>query len=198
MNRLVAMIVFIVLAAQPAIAETCREKFVRLTKVGNGEVPARLKITTEMKKGGITKNEFWFVSSDHYMTIVPGAKPQWVLGYNNTLFFSTNQGKSWKKLRSMSTKKNKENTRRDQAENAKTVKNEVCGKEEIDGVMYDTVEADIRILQNVNTDYRNKYWIDPKTNLAVKAVYNSKSKKFGSITTQIIERDPDLKLPMPK
>lgn len=198
MKRFGIVTVMLVAFAQSGQAETCRDKFIRLTEIGNGETPAKIHITTQMKKGGSSKNDFWFVSSDHYMTIVPGAKPQWVLTYNNTMYMSLDEGKSWKKIRTLDSKQNKDTTRKHQAENAKTVKNAVCGKEDIDGVMHETVEADITILQNINTDYHNKYWLDPKTGQAVKVVYDSKSKTYPSITTQIIERAPGLTLPMPK
>ena len=83
------------------------------------------------------------------------------------------------------------------AEAATTVANEVCGEEEIDGVMHKTVEADYEI-PAYQTKHHQKYWFNPETGWISKAVTETSQSGFESVSTQLIEKAPDLELPTPE
>lgn len=192
-------IVFSLLAAsvQPALAESCKDKFVALMVLGNKNQPAKTHIVTQV--GNLTsENEFWFKSADHYMTVVSKPSSQWVLGYNNTLYFSLDEGKNWKKLRTMDTAANAKAAIASAKKNAKTATNAKCGKEKHNGKEHDTVEADFKSGAALKTANHYKFWVNRETGRIAKAFYKITSAKSVQTTTQTITPAPDLKLPTPE
>ena len=181
-------------STQFSVAETCQEKFVRLLVDGNANVPTKIDIVTEPKNGAVTKNEFFYQKTGHWMTVMTEPVQPITLAYNNTMYTSSDKGKTWKKIRSMDSEKNEKIGRENRVENAKTVKNAVCGEEELDGVMHDTVEAEFTNMQFNKSQNRYKYWINRETEWITKVVYHSQY----SVTTQVISPDPDMALPTPK
>lgn len=183
--------------AQPAMAASCKDKFVELLVYGNKNQPAKTHVVMQM--GNLTtENDFLFKSPDHYMTVVSKPSSQWVLGYNNTLYFSLDEGKKWKKLRTMDTAANAKQAIAAAKENAKTVANAKCGKQDYSGKLHETLEADFTSGVASKNANHYKYWVDPQTGRIVKAVYTIKTSKFTQITTQTIVSAPDLSLPEPK
>ena len=199
MKRPVILASALLLAStQFSAAETCHEKFVRLLIGGNSKVPTKIDIVTEPKNGAISKNEFFFQKIGHWMTVMTEPVQPITLAYNNNMYTSADKGKTWKKVRSMDSEKNAKIGKKDRVENAKTVKNAVCGEEELDGAMHDTVEAEFKTVQAYKSENRYKYWIHKETKWMTKAVYHSKSKGYSSVTTQLPSPDPDMALPTPK
>ena len=121
----------------------------------------------------------------------------WVLTHDNTMFTSTDKGQTWVKLRELDSEQNTETSKRNQAENAATTRDEVCGSEEINGVLHDTVAATYDTLQSFKAENHHKYWINPETGWIAKAYYHMKGSGFESKTTQLISKAPDLELPTP-
>mgnify|MGYP000719459463 CR=1 FL=1 len=187
-----------VMSAQPALAETCQETFVRLLIDGNGDGPVKIHVTQEIKGAPTTKNYFYQVTPGHWMTemIEPASQP-WVLTWDDVMYTSADKGGTWTKLRDMDSAGNQDQARKNQEENAATARDAACATEEIDGVTYDVVEATYDTLQNFKTENHNKYWVNPETGFIAKAVYEMKGEGFESVTTQLIEPAPDLELPTP-
>lgn len=198
MKSVLLCIGLLVLALQPASAETCHETFVRLMISGNGEKPAKIHVTQEIKGSKPSINEFYYAKLGHWMTkMIDPANQGWSLGYNDGLFTSSDKGKTWKKISTMDSQKNKENQDKNLRENAKTAKNASCGEEELDGAPHQTVEADFKTLQGSKTDNHYKYWVNKETGHIAKATYHTKGGAFESFTTQLIEPLTDLALPTP-
>ncbi len=195
MKRPVILATALLLAStQFSLAESCHEKFVRLLIGGNSKQPTKIDIVTEPKNGPISKNEFFYQKTGHWMTVMAEPAQSITLAHNNTMYTSSDKGKTWKKIRSMDSEKNEKIGRENRVENAKTVKNAVCGEEELDGAMHDTVEAEFTNMQAGKSESRHKYWIHKETKWMSKAVYHSKS----FVITQVMSPDPDMALPTPK
>ncbi len=193
-----ASIIFLA-SALPGLAEPCEEKFAQLLIQGNGEHPVTIRITSEPKGGKVSKNDFFFKATGHWMTVMTDPANQPItLAYNNTMYTSADKGKSWKKVREMDSEKNRLDNIKNQEANAKTIKNATCGEEMLAGVMHDTVEADFDTVQQYKSSNHYKYWVNRETGWITKATYDSKSSGYESFTTQLIEKTPDLKLPMPE
>ncbi len=186
-------------SVQPGLAESCQEKFARLLIHGNGDRPSVIRITSEPKGGQVSKNDFFFKATGHWMTVMtePANQPI-TLAYSNNMYTSSDEGKSWKKIREMDSEKNRLDNIKNQEANAKTIKSAVCGEEMLDGVMHDTVEADFDTVQQYKSSNHYKYWVNRDTGRITKSTYDSKSSGYESFTIQLIEDAPNLTLPMPE
>ena len=182
--------------ALPASADTCRDRFVRLLVEGNGDGAVKIHVTQEIKGAPASQNWFYQQAPGHWMTemIEPAGQP-WVLTHDNVMYTSSDEGESWTKLRDLDS--DPDAARAQMEENAQTARKEVCGNEELDGVVYETVEADYDSLQGFKSENHHRYWVHPETGFIVRAVYHLKSENFESMTTQRIEAAPDLQLPTP-
>ena len=186
-------------ATRPATADACEERFVRLLVDGNDSGPVKIHVTQEIKGAPVTENWFYQVSPGHWMTeiITPAGQP-WVLTYDDVMYTSPDKGETWTKLRDLNSDANADGAKADLMENAETARNAACGTDELDGVAYETVEADYDTLQNFKSENHHKYWVHPDTGFIAKAVYELKAESFESLTTQLIEAVPDLTLPTPE
>lgn len=200
MNRIAKPVIAAALLASatafPASAETCREHFVRLLVEGNGDGAVKIHVTQEIKGAPASQNWFYQQQPGHWMTevIEPAGQP-WVLTHDDVMYTSSDKGESWSKIRDLDS--DPDAARAQIEENAQTARNEVCGNEELDGVAYDTVEADYDSLQGFKSENHHKYWVHPETGFIARAFYHLKSENFESMTTQLIEAAPDLDLPTP-
>jgi len=200
MNRfakpVIAAALLVSAGALPASAETCRDRFARLLIEGNGDGAVKIHVTQEIKGAPASQNCFYQQAPGHWMTemIEPAGQP-WVLAHNDVMYTSADKGENWSRLRDLDS--DPDAARAQLEENAQTARNEVCGNEELDGVAYDTVEADYVSLQGFKSENHHKYWVHPETGFIAKAVYHLKSESFESTTTQLIEAAPDLELPTP-
>lgn len=199
MRLTLAASVILLATTQPGLADPCKEKFAQLLIHGNGPHPVTIRITSEPKGGKVSKNDFFFKATGHWMTVMtePANQPI-TLAYNNKMFTSADKGKSWKKVREMDSEKNRLDNIANQEENAKTIKNATCGEEMLDGVPHDTVEADFDTVQQYKSSNHYKYWVNRESGWITKVTYASKSAGYESFTTQLLEKTPDLKLPMPE
>ena len=94
-------IALLLASTQLSQAETCHEKFVRLLIGGNSDTPSKIMVVTEPKGGAVSKNEFYHLKTGHWMTVMLGPSKARTLAYNNTMYTSSNEGKTWKKIRTM-------------------------------------------------------------------------------------------------
>ena len=147
MKMIFATIASLLVSVQSAQSDTCHDKFVHFLAGYKGFFPSKNHVVTMPKGGKTSTNKFYMTKIGHWMTEMVDPPSSWTLAYNNTMYTSSNKGKTWKKIRSMDSAKNNENTIRDQLKNAETVKNAKCGEEEYKGVMHDTVEAEYSYLQ---------------------------------------------------
>ena len=119
----------------------------------------------------------------------------WSLARDNVLYVSSDKGKSWKKVRVQDEQSSQEAVLNDQIENSKTVRDAVCGTEELNGVAHEIVEATYDTLQNFKFESRVKYWVDPTAKRPVKATFAMKGEGFENFSTQLISLAPEFQLP---
>ncbi len=182
-----------------ASAETCEEKFIRLLVDGNGDGAVKIQVTQEIKGGMTSETEMLQAEQGHWLTktISPANQP-WILIYNDVMYTSADEGTTWSKLREMNSMHNAETARENRLADAQTTHDAVCGEEELDGVMIDTVEATYEVVQNFKSTNRNKYWLNRNTGMIVQVTYDLKADNFESFTTQKLEPAPGLELPKPE
>jgi len=181
-----------------ALADPCQDRFTDLYLQLDQGVPTRSASTVAFKGAPPSTNEFLYLSQDHYMTVPTSPAGPWVLGYNNALYQSADEGKTWQKIRGMETGQNADKARADKAANAATVRNADCGEDTHLGEAVEVVAADITVSQGMVTENRYTYWVRKSDGFIVRAVYDTKAPNFEMVTTQDIEKAPGLTLPMPE
>ena len=199
MKQLMTAAAILLLTTQAGSAESCHDHFVRLMVGGNDVGPIKTHVTQEIKGAPASTNYFYQAAPGHWMTqMIKPANQGWVLAYNNTMYTSSDKGKSWKKIRTMDSAANAESGRKSRAESAKTVKNAQCAEEALEGVAHKVVEADFEGAQGMKTSNHYTYWVNAENGWISKAIYHVKSKSFESKTTQLVEPAPGLELPKPE
>jgi len=184
--------------AQVALADACDDRFKDLYLQLDQGVPTKTVATTAFKGAPPSTNDFLYLGPDHYMTVPTSPAGPWILGYNNVLYQSADEGKSWEKIREMDTGQNADKAKTDKLANAKTIRNAACDEEELNGEPVDVVAADITVSQGMVTENRYTYWVRKSDDFIVKAIYDTKAPNFEMVTTQEIEKAPGLTLPAPE
>jgi len=183
---------------QAALADPCQDRFAELYLQLDQGIPTRTAVTTAFKGAPPTTNDFLYLSQDHYMTVPTSPAGPWVLGHDNVLYQSADEGKTWEKIREMDTAGNADQARADKEANAATIRNAACGEEDFNGETVDVIAADITVSQGMVTENRYTYWVRRGDGFIVKAVYDTKAPSFEMVTTQVIEQAPELTLPVPE
>jgi len=184
--------------SQAAFADACTDRFTELYLQLDQETPTRTAATTAFKGAPPSTNEFLYLGPDHYMTVPTSPAGPWVLGYKNVLYQSADEGKSWEKIREMDTSQNADKANADKRANAETIRNAVCGEDDLNGEAVEVVAADITVSQGMVTENRYTYWVRHSDGFIVRAVYDTKAPNFEMMTTQEIEKAPGLTLPAPE
>lgn len=188
------------LVPQVAAAETCGEKLSRLMiEWLEPRAPATALMRVETKDQGTTVTRFLHLDADRYMVeAVEPADAPWYLTIEGTTWQSADGGANWTKAYSF----NAEETRARNAESvrkqAASVENAVCGTEEIDGVMHDTIEADMSNPPPAAFQIHATYWINQETGFVTRTQSRMTMDAFESTTTQEWTPAPDLVLPSPQ
>lgn len=180
-----------------ALAENCEEKFIHLMTERTTKEPTKIFVTQEIKGGAKTVNWNYQDGKGNWMTeMVEPANAQWSMGLNNVLYSSADKGKTWTKVRDMENQNDAH--QKSLNERAATVENAVCGKAKIDGVVYETVEADYKMLGSFKADIHDKFRVNPANGYVSRLETTMKSSNFESFIVQLPEPAPDLVFPKPK
>ena len=190
--------VALALGAQPAVADACLDRFVKILTDVSEKGPVKIHVTQQYKGAPATEGVHLGLSGDHWMTqMLKPANAPWSLGYKNVLYTSTDKGKTWRKVRAMPMPTPEERLKA-LKKSAKTARNAKCGTETLDDATYDTVEGDYTFSGGMKIEYHHKYWLNPETGLIRKAVYTFRSRAISGHITQLIEKAPGLTLPTPE
>lgn len=183
--------------AGPALAETCEETFVRVFTDRAPKGPIRIDATQEVKGAKPSRNITYQTGTGDWMTemVDPPGMP-WTLVAKDVMYMSTDRGKSWKKLRTVDSAQNMEASLDALKAAAKDATGIACGREEMDGIAYDTIQADY-VMAQYNSAHTDKYWIDPGTGWVRKLVTRTRMSGYETTATQLVEKAPGLKLPAP-
>ena len=197
-SLLAAAVLALVPGAQPAVADACLDRFVKILTDVSEKGPVKIHVTQQYKGAPETENVHYSLSGDHWMTqMLKPANAPWSLGYKGALFTSSDKGKTWRKMRAMPMPTPEERLKA-LKKSAKTARNTKCGTEMLDGAIYDTVEGDYTFSGGMKIEYHHKYWITPDTGFIRKAVYTFRSRAISGQVTQFIEKAPGLTLPKPE
>lgn len=190
MKTILTATLFLVVANGAAFADPCQDRFTELYLPLDQGVPTKSASTIAFKGAPPSSNDFLYLSQDHYMTVPTSPAGPWILGYNNVLYQSADEGKTWEKIREMETGQNADKARADKLANAETIRNSACAEEELNGEAVEVVAADITISQGMVTENRYTYWVRKSDGFIVKAIYDTKAPNFEMVTTQTIEQAP--------
>lgn len=180
-----------------ALADECRDEFIRLMTERNTDAPTKILVTQEIKGGMKTVNWNYQDGKGNWMSeMVEPANAQWSMGLDNVLYSSTDQGKTWVKVRDMEEQNEAHQTSLD--ERAETVENAVCAEAELDGIAHRTVEADYKMLGSFEADINDRFWVNAETGYITRLDTQMKSSAFESSITQVMEPAPDLEFPKPQ
>lgn len=181
-----------------ASAGECRDRFMEITSDTTPKGPVKMSVTSNFNDTFIMKSNYFEFELDHWMNegLEPKGMP-FTLAYNHAMYNSYDKGKTWKKVDGLDAEKARRESVILLVDELKSTNNAVCGEEEIDGVIYDWVEADYSSLQFENTKYYKKYWIERKTGWLAKIRNKIITKNDTNLVIRIIEKAPDLTLPKP-
>jgi len=185
--------------AEPAMSETCQDKFVRVMTERDTTSPVKIHVTQEITGGMKSTNWNYQDGKGNWRTemIDPETMP-WSLMVDNILYSSTNKGATWTKVRKMDAGASPEAVAAQLAERAKTVRNAECGEAELDGVKYETVAADYDMGGNFSAVVHDKFWVHPDSGFIPKLETKMKGGNFESLTTQLVEPAPGLEIAAPE
>ena len=206
MTYCVPAVLFLFLAGsiQSALADPCQDRFTALYLQLDKATPTKTQVTTAFKGEPPTTDEFFHAPQDHYLIVPSAPERPWVLGYDNAVYQSADQGATWEKISEVDPRQNADKARADKEANAATIRNATCSEEELDGEAVEVVAADITLSQGMVTENRFTYFIRRSDDFIVKAIYDTKtpsSEKTPSlelVTTHVIEKAPGLSLPVPE
>lgn len=181
---------------QTTLATECRERFIELMTDRTAKEPTKILVTQEIKGGAKTVNWNYQDGKGNWLTeMVEPANAQWSMGLDNVLYSSTDQGKTWTKIRDMGDQNAAHQKSLD--ERAATVENAACGKADLGGVTHEIIEADYKMLGSFNADIHDKFWVNTETGYVPRLETTMKNTAFESFVVQELELAPDLVMPSP-
>lgn len=198
MKTILMTLGLLAVTSHTAFADPCQDRFTELYLQLDQGVPTKAAVTTAFKGAPSSTNDFLYLTQDHYMTVPTSPAGPWILGHNNVLYQSADEGATWEKIREMETGQNADKARADKLANAQTIRNADCGEEDLNGEPVERVAADITVSQGMVTENRYTYWVRKADGFIVKAIYDTKAPNFEMVTTQEIEKAPELTLPAPE
>ncbi|POF32634.1 hypothetical protein [Roseibium marinum] len=198
MKPIFTAMLFLGVCGRAALADPCQDRFTELYLQHDQGIPTKTVATTVFKGAPPSTNEFLYSSSDHYMTVPIAPPGPWVLGYQNVLYQSGDEGKTWQKVREMDSSQNADKARAGKLANAETIRNAACGEADLGGEVVDVAAADITVSQGMVTENRYTYWVRRSDGFIVKATYDIKAPGLEMLTMQVIEKAPGLTLPAPE
>jgi hypothetical protein len=183
----------------PGLAEECADNFVRVLTNSGKMKPNQAHMVSQMTGQPVTENDFLSVAWDHYMVKPTKPKGPWILTYDGTMYQSSDEGKTWKTIRSFDKNETRASGIKTVKEQAGTVRYAVCGEEELDGVKHETLEADTTNLTPSKFELHTKYWVNRNADdFVTKADTRMKGDGYEVVTTQTWKPAPELTLPIPK
>ncbi|HOV04088.1 MAG TPA: hypothetical protein PLJ34_04730 [Hyphomicrobiales bacterium] len=200
MRSAIAAVLVLCAVSGPGLADECRDRFASLLAKGNpDDVAVKTHITQKVGGAPETRNyNYWDGTGDWMSEMIEPDNIPWSMARGDTLYMSTDKGKSWSKVRTLDAEQNKEDVDARRAEEAKTVRNTTCGEEEIDGVRYRVVEGDYTSMLPITYEHHNKYWLEPDTGWIARVSYETIGQGIEFSVLQVVERAPDLVLPKPE
>lgn len=191
------LVVTTTLAAAPALADPCIDRFKAFLQKPPATEPS-VGLITQRYGTTETVNEYLSLSSDHslYKPVKP-ATGDWILTYQGGMFQSGDAGKTWKKVHSFDAAASAETARAQSKAEADAATDVSCGEDTIDGVTYMTFDATLPQPGLPGQTTRNRYWLEPATGYAARALFKSKLSGMETEIYQQWSRQPDLKLPTP-
>lgn len=199
MRKTIVMALLLLVPAGPGLADDCADKFAQVLVNSQNMKPTQARTLSGVKGGAQNESEFLSVSRDHYMTKPTKPKGPWVLAFDGGRYQSSDEGKSWKKFQSFDKAAEKAGALKTVKAQAASVRNAVCGKEELDGVMHETLEADTTNPAPNAFEIHTKYWVNRDAgDFVTRADMTMKMSGMEMLTSQTWKEAPGLTLPKPE
>ena len=199
MRNLSVTAILLLVSAGPGLADDCADKFAQVLIGSQNMKPAQAHMVSRMKGQRPSESEFLTVSPDHYMTRPTIPKGPWVLAFNGARYQSSDAGKSWQKIQTFDKDKARADAIKTVKGQAGTVRNAVCGEEELDGVLHETLEADTTNPAPNKFEIHTKYWVNRNAgDFVTRSDTTMKTSTFEMFTTQTWKKAPGLTLPKPQ
>ncbi|MCB1516280.1 MAG: hypothetical protein KDJ19_01490 [Hyphomicrobiaceae bacterium] len=199
MNKRILIISFLsLMSVGGAHADECRDRLVALVGNSTNVQPSKGHIITEPANGPKMENEFFVLSASHmlFKPIDPPNLP-WTLTYIDAAYTSPDEGQTWNVAYTFDPETQAEASRNYVETLANSAINVQCGTDEIDGVTYDVLEADMSTTGG-EIDTHSKYWVDPANEFVVRAETLSQLGGMDTRFTQTWEPVEGLELPVPE
>ncbi len=156
-------------------------------------------ITQEVYGAQVSKNFYHYIDKENWMTemVEPAAAP-WSLARNNVLYISNDKGTSWQKVREMDPVEPADTASQIQQDRAATVRNTNCTTEDLNGEMLEVLQGEYDMLNGMEGSIEEKMWLSLDKSWVPKSMMHLKMAGTESKTIQLIEKMPELTLPMPE
>ena len=196
-----AAILALSLAAAPslALADDCADRFAEILTGSQDRAMIRGRLITQTRGQPTVVNDFSQQAWDHYLYApVDPADAPYVLTWDGVAYQSADGDAPWIKAYEFDKQETRAAGIAMVEGQAATIRNAACGTDTIDGVTYDTLEADMTNETSFRYDIRSKYWIAPDDDgFIARATTVMRAENFESLVTQTWERAPGLDLPKP-
>lgn len=198
-SKLICPLVFLGFALSPqlALAETCEERFASLLVEGNGDVPVEITITQEIVGGMKSTNLFRSNGHKQWMSemIDPPNLP-WSMVRDNVMYSSSDQGKSWSKVRDVDSEKEFANSRAMLEKDAATIRDVNCAEDTIDGETFEHVTGTYTSSAMQGAEAVNAYWVNADGWIA-RHTSKIDSPSFKMNYEQVLEKRDSVDIPAP-
>lgn len=189
-----AFLAALLAAAPPARADTCRDAFIKAWTASKPTVPVKIHVTQKVGNQKPTTNYNFTDPAGNWLTqMIDPPNAPWSMVRGKMMYVSTDQGKSWKKVRETDDAQSPEARRKYIEDAMTTVQGAVCGTEDLGGVRHATVAADYA--PQAGFAVREKFWLHPDTGRVSKSTSKNTFAGVQSETIQVIEYLQDYVFP---
>lgn len=197
MWMLIAAAAFVGTPAKAA-AETCDKQVAGMLLQASERAPAQGMMRTETKGQDPMTSEFLYQTPDHYLyKPVDPADTPWTLTHDGAMYQSSDKGQTWNRIHTFDPEQSKAQAAVSLESQIATIRDAVCGTEELDGLQYNVMEATMTSKGSYTFDIRSKYWVDDG-GFVVQATSLMTGEGFESFVTQTWIRPEIMDLPIPE
>lgn len=200
MKRLLGAFCLVLATSSTTMAGPCEDRFAELLVNGNADQgPVRIHITQEIVGGQTTKNYHYSDGKFNGMTeMIDPAEMPWSLFIGDKMYMSNDKGKTWSFMNSYDAEKGRADMKVALSKDGAEATDVVCGKEDADGVSFETVEGNYKSSMSGGAAIFQKYWVNTASGWIEKTFMHTKMSGFESKSTQVIEPYSDFVLPKPE
>lgn len=187
-----------VFSAQATPADQCREAVINIMTSREAKGPSKSRgISVVGNQKPMISYHLNNGSGDWMTQVVEPSTMPWSLAVGNIMYTSSDNGKSWKRVRELNDPgHDPREVQRQRDATVRASRNHACGFEDIDGVRHQKLEADLAYIE-MNMTTRETLWLHPETRRVVKSHIVMRTPGMETSVTQFIEYMSEIILPDP-